>query len=386
MWLLEARIKQIIENAENAGIIPTAEQQINFDARQDDENSTIIHKAGNTAEISIKGVMTKSPSFLSMLFGGGNTTYSSIVSAIKNAENDDDIKTIVLDIDSPGGQFDGMFSAIDAIAQAKKPVTAVVTGSATSAAFGLASQADEIVAINRAAMVGSVGVVATIKVLDDEVTITSTNAPQKAPDVKTKEGVKVIQDRLDDMHAIFVEAIAQGRNTTVKDVNANFGKGSVLLAGEALKRGMIDTISGPTLKLVDSANDISNIKSVNKQEVVNMDLKEFKLQHNDIYCEAVDVGAKQELDRVKAHLIMGQQSGDLKTAIAAISDGSDMSCELQAKYMAAGMNKSDVSARALDDEPTNKATDNIIDDGKNEDDKQSDLVADLVISKFSKGK
>ena len=38
---------------------------------------------------------------------------------------------------------------------------------------------------------------------------------------------------------------------------------------------------------------------------------------------------------------MGEASGDMKTAIAAAKDGSEMTATLQAQYMAAGMNRAD---------------------------------------------
>lgn len=382
MWLLENKTKKIIENAESSGIIPTAEQLINFKAIHDDDNSNILYKAGSSAEISIKGILTKTQSFLAILFGEGNTTYSSIVTALENAENDEDIKEIVLHIDSPGGQFDGMFSAIEAIQATSKPVTAIVSGLATSAAFALASQADEIVAINRAVRVGSIGVVASIKVLDDEVTITSTDAPNKAPNVTTKEGIAVVQDQLDDLHAIFVEAIASGRDTTVKDVNANFGRGGVLLASEALKRGMIDKIAGPSLQLIGNADNTKAINSNNQSETIDMDLNKLKAEHKSIYDQAVQNGVDEERDRVIGHLIMGEQSGGMQIAVDAIKSGKGFTCEIHALYQGAGLSKRDVQARDADEVEASKAVDNAALNETDEKEKQADLVADLVASKF----
>lgn len=54
---------------------------------------------------------------------------------------------------------------------------------------------------------------------------------------------------------------------------------------------------------------------------------------------------------------MGEASGDMKTAIGAVQDGSAMTATLQAKYMAAGMNRSDVQARQDDDAEANAGDD-----------------------------
>jgi ClpP class serine protease len=200
--------------------------------------------AGETADISIKGVLTAEPNFMAMIFGGGNTTYSDIIAAIASAEQNDSIKNIVLSVDSPGGQIAGLFNAVNAIASAEKPVKAVVSNQAASAAFALIAQADEIVAANEATSVGSVGIRVDMEVDDDVVVITSSEAPKKAPDVKTESGVAVVREQLDAFHDIFASSIAKGRGITTEKVNSDFGRGAMVLAGEAVKRGMIDSISG----------------------------------------------------------------------------------------------------------------------------------------------
>mgnify|MGYP003633306048 CR=1 FL=1 len=101
MWLLEASVRQAIQQAQKAGFMPSAEQQAQFDARFGTSNvsandNRLLTVAGNNAEISVKGVITKSPSFMAMLFGGGNTTYPEIISAIAAAEQDDTVSNITL--------------------------------------------------------------------------------------------------------------------------------------------------------------------------------------------------------------------------------------------------------------------------------------------------
>lgn len=270
MWLLETGIKERIEKAEQAGVVPTAEQQADFIARHEaalaGTTPAIMSVVGDRAQIEIKGTLTNTPSFLAMLFGGGNTTYPEIIAAIAAAENDDSISNIILAIDSPGGLIDGLFDTLNAISKTKKPIQAVVSNLAASAAFAIASQADEIIASNHAASVGSIGIAVNIPVSENRVTITSTPAPKKRPDVTTPEGVAVIKEELDAIHEIFVEAIATGRSAatgksvSVNDVNADFGQGATLLAREALKRGMIDSIAEEGLQIATSPDsDITGL-------------------------------------------------------------------------------------------------------------------------------
>lgn len=288
-----------------------------------------------TMTINVNGVLTKQPDLISLVFGGGNTTYAQLNSALISADENPDIEDIILDIDSPGGQVSGLFETLDVIKALKTPIKAVVSNMAASAAFAIASQTQSITAKNEAAQIGSVGVVTTILVDEDAVTITSTNAPDKAPDVKTEEGRAVVQKELDALENLFIDKIAQGRYTTSSNVIANFGRGAVFLANQALDAGMIDGIN-------------SNVFNLKTMESSTMDLNEFRSTHSDIFSQAVQEGANQERDRVNAHLVMGENSGDMKTAVEAIRDGLSMTLELQAKYMSAAMNKKAVATRSED--------------------------------------
>jgi ClpP class serine protease len=376
MWLLEASVRKALEHAEKSGFTPSAEQTSQFEARFGGEFSAqdnrLLTIAGENAAISIKGVITQTPSFMAMIFGGGNTTYPEINAAIAAAEQDDSITNITYEVDSPGGGFDGLFNTLAAMQSAKKPSKAVVSSLSASAAYAIASQADKIVASNIAARIGSIGVVATFYDDENEISITSTEAPRKRPNVRTEEGIAMVREELDALHEIFVEAISQGRGMTPEDINANFGQGGTFLAREALKRGMIDEIATPSLKAVKNTKTTTATTSGTKPEAINMDLHTLKAQHPETFAAAVQQGTEQERDRVSAHLMMGEKSGDMKTASASIKDGSGMTATLQATYMTAGMNRSDVSGRQADDLTANAG------DNANNEDESEDTSADVM--------
>jgi signal peptide peptidase SppA len=90
----------------------------------------------------------------------GVTSYDFLVAALKQASDDPMVDRFVLTVDSPGGQVAGVDGVLDAIRTAKawKPVSAVVEGMGYSAAYWLASQADELVATPLSEL-GSIGVV-----------------------------------------------------------------------------------------------------------------------------------------------------------------------------------------------------------------------------------
>ena len=379
MWLLLQSIYSDMQAARASGIKFTADQLATFNAQfQAADTSRVMSVAGNSAEIHVKGVLTNAPDIFAMWFGGGNTTYPEIISALAEADANPDVDQIVMRFDSGGGSINGMFDAIAAMQTTKKHIKAVVGGVAASAAYGLASQADELVAHNRASMVGSIGVVVDAFVDPDRISITSSNAPDKRPDLTTAEGKAVVVAQLDAIAELLDEAVAEGRSTTVGKVNANFGQGATLLADEAIKRGMIDSISKTALQSVKTTNSTTAIGG-DQPEATEMDLNKLKADHPGVYAAAVqigaDQGATQEHDRVSAHLTMGNASGDMKTALKAVEDGSAMTATLQAQYMAAGMNRKDIENRQEDNADTNAA------DNTNEEDTETADVkasADLL--------
>ncbi len=92
----------------------------------------------------------------------GMTSYEGLSAQLRDAAEDPDVSGILLDIDSPGGEATGMFSLAEQVRQIgqTKPVTAFVNDMAASAAYGIASAANEIV-VSPTSIVGSIGVVMT---------------------------------------------------------------------------------------------------------------------------------------------------------------------------------------------------------------------------------
>ena len=352
-WLLDADALKTLEHAHASGFVASAEQQTLVAANAFDASSNelpgILTIAGSTAQINIAGILTPAPDFFAFFFGGGNVTYPEINAALAIADQDPQVKNIVLSIDSNGGAVDGLFETLDAQAAVTKPMEARVVNKAASAAFAIAAQADTIVASNRAVMIGSVGVMRSFNVDPGRVSVASSQAPNKVPDVSTEAGRAQVRVELDAMHELFAGSIAAGRGTTVKAVNRDFGQGAVVLAEDAVRRGMIDAVAGPSLKVIKKPNSIPGAQGGNNNEARTMDIKQLQLEHPSVYAAAVQDGVAQERDRISAHLTMGEASGDMKTALAAAKDGTEMTVTMQSTYMAAGMNRSDVSHRQDDD-------------------------------------
>jgi ClpP class serine protease len=224
-----------------------------------------------------------------------------------------------------------------------------------------------ITANNKAARIGSIGTAATFHIDENKITVTNTDSPNKRPDLTTEKGKAVIRQELDDMQELFVESVANGRNTSEKDVIKNYGQGGVFLAEEALKRGMIDAIEDVTPNN-NKTNEPINSRDIGGEnmEAKEMNLTDLKAKYPLVHAEAVAEGTAKELDRVSAHLIMGEKSGAMDAAVKAVKEGAEMTSTMQATYMTAGMNRTDVVSKGDDDkdvEKVLKGADSKVDDG-----------------------
>ncbi len=362
MWLIDRSVGDVLEHA-RTHFTPTSEQTAKFLALHGEglsNPSRILSIAGNNAVIAIDGVLTKIPDFFAEFFGGGNTTFGEIIAALAQAEADPVVDNITLAIDSPGGFIDGLFDTIKAIRDTSKTTKAVVSDKSASAAFALAAQADEIVAANQMSRFGSIGILTDISVREDEVTITSSKAPLKAPDVTTPEGVEVVRKQLDAIHDVFVSAIAEGRGITEEKVNSDFGRGALLVANDALSRGMIDSIldddTGETQTEETNARTNPGQPEGNSEMLIN----ELRTGHPETYAEALELGRAEERDRVLAHLTMGEGFGAMDIAAKAIRKGSVMTGVLQAECATAGRNADTLDNTGEDDKATAAATDDAV--------------------------
>ena len=112
-------------------------------------------KSGYVAIIPVIGSMSRYGDYCSW-------GTEDIASWVMEANDDEQVSAIVLEINSPGGEVDGTAMLAEVIRQSKKPIIAFVVGMAASAAYWIASQCKEIVMESKTSSdVGSIGVLAT---------------------------------------------------------------------------------------------------------------------------------------------------------------------------------------------------------------------------------
>lgn len=259
---------------------------------------------------------------------GGPTTYADIRNAFDMALADDGVQGIVLDIDSPGGEVNGVFDLADHIYQMRsvKPITAVVNEQAYSAGYLLASAAEKIV-LPRTGGVGSIGVIAThteISKWEKEtgIAVTHIYAGARKADFSmhqplSSEAASLLQGMVDENYLLFVETVARNRGIStqaVLDTEAGLFEGKhavkAKLADEvsAVDRAIAGARKGKGTKLIAA----SAPAGATKKETI-MDINELKAQHPDLVTQ-IETQARQgmiaqaEADTAKAEAVTAERS------------------------------------------------------------------------------
>lgn len=213
------------------------------------EKSERAGERDGVAILYVDGPLFKHANFMTKFSGA--TSYQVLRRDLQAALDNPNIHSIMMVIDSPGGEANGCDELAAAIydARAQKPITAFVSGMAASGGFWLASAATKIV-ISEAAMLGSIGVVLGIpdrKAADEKRGIrtfefVSSQSPGKRPDPGSESGKTQIQTMVDDLAEVFIAAVAKHRGVSVEDVVTKFGAGGMKIGAKAVAAGMADEV------------------------------------------------------------------------------------------------------------------------------------------------
>ena len=205
---------------------------------------------GKVAVVELRGTILPRLSGLAAMSGG--MSLERLQTTLRELDADTNVDTIVLDIDSPGGTVTLVEETADVIRSLNTRTVAVANGMAASAAYWLATAADELV-VTPSGEVGSIGVWTAH---------TDISAAERAAGRRTTliragkykieghpfgplsdEAKANMQERVDAIYDRFVADVAAGRNTTDARVRERFGQGRMVMAQDALARGMVDRVA-----------------------------------------------------------------------------------------------------------------------------------------------
>ena len=241
MWAVKPAWLNAVVSAYNAGALPKVEF---------DENDQRMYSVDSTgiATISISGQILKGWSSY------GGTSSIATRQALRQAEADQDVRAIMLAIDSPGGTVAGIKALADEVARIRregvKPIVTHAEDSMHSAALWVGVQASRVTA-SAMTEVGSIG---TLAVVEDtskmaesigiKVHVISSGEMKGAgvPGTEiTEDMLAEVQERVDQINAFFLNAVKKGRGTGIDEVR-RLADGRDWLAAEARERNLIDEV------------------------------------------------------------------------------------------------------------------------------------------------
>lgn len=238
--------------ADRIGLEPDA---ITIEAAVDDLNSQPRQRSfqitRGVAVIPVVGSLVHRTTGLDAM--SGLMSYGSIGVRLREAVGDDEVKSILLEVDSFGGEVGGCFDLADRIFEARqsKPVWAIANDSAFSAAYALGCAAEKLF-VSPTGSVGSIGVIASH--MDQSVwdaieglKWTIIHAGEHKADLNPHQplndsGRERLQALVDQNYDVLVRAVARNRSLSEEAVRAT--EAQFYTPEEAVSLGLADGIGG----------------------------------------------------------------------------------------------------------------------------------------------
>ncbi len=212
---------------------------------------TVIQSGNGKAKIAVIDVYGMihsgtSPSSMSSPSG-------PLINQIEKARKDFDVKAVVLDMNTPGGEVtatDEVWHALQQLREEGKPVVTCMRAIAASGGYYLASGTDHIVA-NRLTLTGSVGVIIggynyaeLFKKIGLESELYIGGEMKDVLNMareRTPEEIALIQGLVDETYNEFVKIVAAGRPLSEADIKEHIGA-RIFSGAQALELQLVDDL------------------------------------------------------------------------------------------------------------------------------------------------
>jgi protease IV len=217
---------------------------------------------GRAAQI---GVIIASGEIADGIQPPGSVGGESTARLLRQARLDDDIKAVVLRIDSPGGSVfasEQIYREVAALKKAGKTVIASMSDLAASGGYYIAVPADEIIA-SANTITGSIGVFAGVPTFNrglgklginvDGVGTTVLSGAMRLDRPMGREAEQLLQASVDHTYEEFLARVAAGRGKTRDQVDA-VAQGRVWAGVDAVGQGLVDRVGGYDAAIKAAAN------------------------------------------------------------------------------------------------------------------------------------
>ena len=183
-------------------------------------------------------------------YDGTTNSPEGLRDVLTQAEEDDNIKAIVLHVNSGGGTATAGEEMSLLVADCTKPVVVSSASINASAAYMISSQSDYIF-VNHTTAIGSIGtVMQTYDVSElmeklgvDVINIASAESKDSSYGTRplTDEEIAYYQDLVDKINAQFIELVSEGRGMDVSEVQA-LATGMEFTGDDAVDNGLADEV------------------------------------------------------------------------------------------------------------------------------------------------
>jgi len=270
----------------------------------------------------------------------------SIISDIKAADENSNISSILLVIDSPGGQVSGTDLLVEAIKGASKPIVAFVEGVAASAAYWIASAADKIIASSTLDRVGSIGTMlffADLKPYYEKEGVKFHEFYATASVDKNKEFNQILDGNYEPYQKSALDKINTKFMTDVKANRPGLDEstltGKMYFAEEAISLGLIDDI-GSIEFAIQSCTELS--QSIHETSL-NTEPMKMKAGWKAIL-SLFSIGEEQ----VDAEEMTVERMGELNTELETLRlRNEDLSAQLLSEQQASATLRDNLAAERL---------------------------------------
>jgi signal peptide peptidase SppA len=234
----------------------------------------VLQKAGSRAMISIDGPIAFNPSLIDRLIFNAVST-QDIMKAVADVSQDDQIESVVFNINSPGGEATKIHQVADMVdSLSKQKATASVnTGIMASAAYFIGSQVGKIFAEDKLNETGSIGTVTVINDYSEaakqagiKVTKIATG-PLKGAGMMgtpiTADIINMVQKKVNRIQENFSQAVERRRDADMSD-GSEARSGQSFFFEEAQQLGLIDGIKtiDQAFEYLEQGNSFKRLKSI----------------------------------------------------------------------------------------------------------------------------
>lgn len=238
-WLiLPDALDNILSIARRSNDIEALETKL---GKQLEHTHTVTNRNG-VAIIPVTGPIFRYANLMTRISGATSTEV--LATDIQTALDDPSIKSIVLNIDSPGGVASGINELASLVFQGreKKKIVAYIGGTGASAAYWIASAAHEIV-IDDIGLAGSIGAALEVQIdkQGDGSTsyeIVSSNAPNKRPDLTTEAGRAKLGEMVDSLGSVFQQKVALHLGVEPEQIPVMGDLGGIRVGADAVTHGL----------------------------------------------------------------------------------------------------------------------------------------------------